>query len=115
MTPRFNLDMKPKKSLGQNFLKSEKIAQEIAEAGEISSEDIILEVGPGKGILTEKLLGKAKKVIAVEKDEQLVEFLKEKFAREINNGKLEIVFGDILQAQISNLKSKKFKYKLIAN
>ena len=106
---------KPKKSLGQNFLKSEKIAEEIAEAGEVCPDDIVLEVGPGKGILTEKLLEMAKKVIAVEKDEQLVEFLKEKFAREINSGKLEIISGDILQSQISNLKSKKFKYKLIAN
>ena len=106
---------KPKKSLGQNFLKSGKIAQEIVEAGEVGPEDIVLEVGPGKGILTEELLKKAKKVVAVEKDEQLAEFLKEKFATEINNGKLEIIFGDILQSQISNLKSKKFKYKIIAN
>ena len=74
-----------------------------------------MEVGPGKGILTEVLLQKAKKVIAVEKDEKLAEFLKEKFATEINNGKLKIIFGDILQSQISNLKSKKFKYKIIAN
>src|SRR3989339_1198768 len=106
---------KPKKSLGQNFLKSEKVAEEIVSAGEVCPDDIVLEVGPGKGILTEKLLEKAKKVIAVEKDEELVEFLKEKFAREINSGKLEIISGDILQSQISNLKSKKFKYKLIAN
>ena len=40
---------KPKKSLGQNFLKSEKIAQEIVEAGEVCSDDIVLEVVPGKG------------------------------------------------------------------
>ena len=40
---------KPKKSLGQNFLKSEKIAQEIVEAGEVGPEDVVLEVGPGKG------------------------------------------------------------------
>ena len=53
--------LKPKKSLGQNFLKSEKIAQEIVEAGEVGPEDIVLEVGPGKGILTEELLKKQKK------------------------------------------------------
>ncbi|OHA54197.1 MAG: hypothetical protein A2Z62_01815 [Candidatus Terrybacteria bacterium RIFCSPLOWO2_02_42_20] len=106
---------KPKKALGQNFLKSEKIAQEIAEAGEVGFDDIVLEVGPGKGILTEKLLEKAKKVIAVEKDEELVYFLSQKFSEEIKNEKLELISGDILQSQISNLKSKKFKYKLIAN
>ena len=91
---------KPKKALGQNFLKSEKIAQEIAEAGEVGFDDIVLEVGPGKGILTEKLLEKAKKVIAVEKDEELVYFLSQKFSEEIKNEKLELISGDILQSQI---------------
>ena len=107
--------LRPKKSLGQNFLKSEKIAQEIVEAGEVGAEDIVLEVGPGKGILTEELLKKAKKVIAVEKDEQLAEFLKEKFAKEIKNGKLEIVSSDILKFNpiICNLEPS--RYKLIAN
>ena len=112
---------KPKKSLGQNFLKSEKIAQEIVEAGEVGPEDVVLEVGPGKGILTEELLRKAKKVIAVEKDEQLVKLLKERFK---NNSKLEIIQGDILDPRIFNFQFsifKKifndsiFKYKIIAN
>lgn len=102
---------KPKKSLGQNFLKSSKIAQEIVEAGEVGQEDIILEVGPGKGILTEELLKKAKKVIAVEKDQELVDFLAQKFATEIKNGKLELVSGDILNLE-AELPSC---YKLIAN
>ena len=102
---------KPKKSLGQNFLKSEKIAQEIVEAGEISHEDVVLEVGPGKGILTEKLLEKAKKVIAVEKDESLAGFLKEKFSKEITEGKLELISGDILNLE-APLPSY---YKIIAN
>jgi len=51
----------------------------------------------------------------VEKDEELVYFLSQKFSEEIKNEKLELISGDILQSQISNLKSKKFKYKLIAN
>ena len=104
---------KPKKSLGQNFLKSEKIAEEIVSAGEVVSDDIVLEVGPGKGILTEKLLEKAKKVIAVEKDEQLVEFLKEKFK---NNSKLEIICGDILKfSPMSRRDLDIGRYKIIAN
>ena len=107
---------KPKKSLGQNFLKSEKIAEEIVSAGEVGSDDIVLEVGPGKGILTEKLLEKAKKVIAVEKDKQLVEFLKEKFAREINNSKLEIISGDILKFNPMSRRDLDIgRYKIIAN
>ena len=105
--------MKPKKSLGQNFLKSEKIAEEIVSAGEVGSDDIVLEVGPGKGILTEKLLEKAKKVIAVEKDEQLAEFLKDKFK---NNPKLEIIRGDILKfSPMSRRDLDIGRYKIIAN
>src|SRR3989338_6388370 len=104
---------KPKKSLGQNFLKSEKIAQEIVSAGEVGPDDVVLEVGPGKGILTEKLLEKAKKVIAVEKDEQLAEFLKEKFK---NNPKLEIIRGDILKfSPMSRRDLDIGRYKIIAN
>mgnify|MGYP001605819987 FL=1 len=106
---------KPKKSLGQNFLKSEKIAQEIVEAGEVCSDDIVLEVGPGKGILTEELLKKAKKVIAVEKDEQLEEFLKTKFVTEINSGKLEIICGDILDKHQGESLMLPKEYKIIAN
>src|SRR3989344_6041836 len=104
---------KPKKSLGQNFLKSEKIAEEIVSAGEVGSDDIVLEVGPGRGILTEKLLEKAKKVIAVEKDEQLAEFLKDKFK---NNPKLEIIRGDILKfSPMSRRDLDIGRYKIIAN
>src|SRR3989339_1021229 len=106
---------KPKKSLGQNFLKSEKIAEEIVSAGEVGSDDVVLEVGPGKGILTEKLLEKAKKVIAVEKDEELVEFLKEKFAENVKNGKLELVSEDILKFNPNSYKLQPNSYKLIAN
>lgn len=119
-----NPKFKPKKSLGQNFLISDKIAQEIVDAGEVGPDDVVLEAGPGKGVLTEKLLKRAKKVIAVEKDEELAEFLKEKFAKEVRSGNLWIIGGDILDPQIFSQqftlfkefsKDKIFKYKLIAN
>ena len=74
---------KAKKSLGQNFLKSEIALNKIVEAGEIKPDDVILEIGPGKGALTEKLLEKSNTVIAVEKDWELFGFLKEKFKKEI--------------------------------
>ena len=88
---------KPKKSLGQNFLKSALALKKIIEAGEISSDDIILEIGPGKGALTEKLLEKAGIVIAVEKDNNLFYFLKEKFSKEIEAKKLLLLNEDILK------------------
>ncbi|HEY4715075.1 MAG TPA: 16S rRNA (adenine(1518)-N(6)/adenine(1519)-N(6))-dimethyltransferase RsmA [Candidatus Paceibacterota bacterium] len=113
---------KAKKALGQNFLKSQKALYDIVSAGEIADDDIILEIGPGKGALTEKLLEKAGQVIAIEKDAELIKFLKEKFTNEIKTGKLKLILGDILK--ISNFEfliskqipNSKFKgYKLIAN
>ena len=80
--------MKAKKSLGQNFLKSEIAIRKIIEAGEIKKDDVILEIGPGKGKLTEKLLEYAGLVVAVEKDCELFEFLKIKFEKEIIEKKL---------------------------
>ncbi len=100
-----------KKSLGQNFLKSEPALRAIVEAGEIKSEDIILEIGPGKGALTKKLLEKSGKVIAVEKDHELFELLHEKFVKEIKSGSLELLNEDILEFDVNKLG----KYKIIAN
>ena len=89
--------MKNKKSLGQNFLRDRGILKKIADFAQIEKEDTVVEVGPGEGTLTELLLERAKKVIAIEKDEKLVEFLKEKFAKEIKEEKLKIIAGDILK------------------
>jgi 16S rRNA (adenine1518-N6/adenine1519-N6)-dimethyltransferase len=104
-----------KKSLGQNFLKSKTALIKMLEAGEVNSEDIILEVGPGKGVLTEKLLALAKKVIAVEKDDRLIPFLQEKFAKEIAESKLEIIHGDILDFSSTVYRLQFTNYKVIAN
>ncbi|MDO8575498.1 MAG: 16S rRNA (adenine(1518)-N(6)/adenine(1519)-N(6))-dimethyltransferase RsmA [bacterium] len=104
-----------KKSLGQNFLKDKSALDAIIEAGKISNEDIILEIGPGEGALTSLLLAKAGKVIAVEKDDRLIPILKEKFSKEIGSGKLELIHEDILNTQIKNLNLEKGEYKIIAN
>lgn len=95
--------MKAKKSLGQNFLKSETALRKIVEAGEIKPEDIILEIGPGKGALTEKLLEHARLVIAVEKDRELFEFLQNKFVQQIKSRSLVLVHDDILKFNISEV------------
>lgn len=104
-----------KKSLGQNFLTSLSAVDTIIDTGDVVGNDIILEVGPGKGMLTKKLLFFAGKVIAVEKDHKLVEFLKEKFKEEIENGKLDLIEQDILDFDPEILKFYKEPYKLIAN
>ena len=83
----------PKKSLGQNFLTDKNIINIIVDRGNINKKDIILEVGPGTGSLTEKILSKnPKKVFAIEKDKYLSKDLSEKFKE-----KLIIINEDILK------------------
>src|SRR3989344_4924937 len=110
-----NINIKAKKSLGQNFLKSKKALSDMLAAGEVGENDIVLEAGPGKGALTEELLKKAGKVIAVEKDDALVEFLRDKFSSEIASGKLQLIHNDILEFDPSSYNLKPKTYKLIAN
>ena len=106
---------KAKKSLGQNFLKSEPALNKMGEAGSVNNNDIVIEIGPGKGALTNKLLKLAKKVIAIEKDEELITILKERFTSEIESGKLELINDDILNINPIKLELKDSGYKIIAN
>lgn len=108
--------MYAKKSLGQHFLKSDKALKAIVNAGEVSASDIVLEIGPGKGDLTWRLILFAGKVIAVEKDDNLYEFLKEEFKESIETNRLDLVHGDILEFDPNLLKFyKDLTYKLVAN
>ncbi len=107
--------MKAKKSLGQHFLKSEKALTQIVTAGAIYANDIVLEIGPGQGVLTERLLRLAGKVIAIEKDRELIPLLKEKFAKEIAEERLDLLEEDILKFDPAVLRFYKKPYKLIAN
>lgn len=104
-----------KKTLGQNFLKNTSIAEYIARAGDISPNETVLEIGPGKGILTGALLSLGARVIAVEKDRELVELLKEKLAEEIKGGKLRVIHGDALKFGETSYQSPVTSYKLVAN
>ena len=97
------MKISPKKSLGQNFLVNVKILDMIADLGEVKADDIVLEVGPGSGNLTEKILKKKpKKIIVVEKDKKLSLILKKKFSTEV-----EIVNDDILRHNHDIYKDKK--------
>jgi 16S rRNA (adenine1518-N6/adenine1519-N6)-dimethyltransferase len=108
--------MKAKKSLGQHFLRSSKALSDILDASDPNAHDLILEIGPGEGVLTEKLLVFAAKVVAVEKDDGLYELLKEKFAEEIRKGKLDLIHGDILEFNPQSLEFYEgFSYKIVAN
>ena len=92
--------MKPKKSLGQNFLNDTNLLSKIVDDGKISTKDTILEIGPGTGSLTNEILKKKpKKLIVVEKDNYLSEFLFNRFGNQI-----KILNKDILTCY------KDFKY-----
>jgi 16S rRNA (adenine1518-N6/adenine1519-N6)-dimethyltransferase len=104
-----------KKSMGQNFLKSESALQMMCEAGDVQKGDIVLEIGPGKGALTSKLLERAGTVIAVEKDRDLIDLLQEKFATEISAGTFVLVRRDILEFDPKEYNLEEREYKIVAN
>ena len=99
--------------LGQHFLKDKKVLEKIADSLNISSQDIIVEVGPGHGELTQYILEESpKKVIAIEKDNAFAVELPQKFPE------LEVVHGDALKilptiSKTYNLKS--FTFKIVGN
>jgi|GEM_PF-52689 len=92
-----------KKSLGQHFLHSPSALKKIIEAAAIKSDETVLEIGPGTGILTSELLKTGAHVIAIEKDDRAIALLEEKFGKEYTkgekgslSGKLTLIHGDIL-------------------
>ncbi len=98
----------PNKSLGQHWLKDRLILEAIADSIPIHKDDLVLEVGPGLGTLTSVLLGRAKKVVAVEYDESLASKLPGQFP-----GKsLQVVREDFLEFNLTELPSG---YKVVAN
>ncbi len=105
---------KHKKSLGQHFLTSVEITQRIVDASGVGAEDIVLEIGPGQGVLTEALAEKVQKVIAVELDERLLPHLRDMSEKHDN---VTIVHGDILHMNISTLLAEYgvSRYCVVAN
>jgi 16S rRNA (adenine1518-N6/adenine1519-N6)-dimethyltransferase len=103
-----SLVVAPRKSLGQHWLHDENILEQIVESGDIKPGDTVLEIGPGLGTLTVKLLAKANKVIAVEIDESLAT----KLAQTLTQDNLEIINQDILGFDLDSLPKG---YKVVAN
>lgn len=103
------------KKLGQNFLIEDEVVEKTVEVANITSQDLVIEIGPGLGTLTKELLEKAKKVIAVELDEKMIPILKERFFLYHN---LQILQEDILKVNVKELieKQKDIKdVKIVAN
>lgn len=103
-----------KRSLGQNFLTALWPVRTMAKAANVGRRDTVLEIGPGKGILTKELLFSGSHVIAVEKDDALYASLTEKFKEEIASKKLTLILGDILDQDIPKI-TKNNPYKVVAN
>ncbi|MDD5341366.1 MAG: 16S rRNA (adenine(1518)-N(6)/adenine(1519)-N(6))-dimethyltransferase RsmA [Patescibacteria group bacterium] len=102
--------------MGQNFLINEAVLEKIVRAADLRADDCVLEIGPGFGILTEELIEKVKKVLAIELDKRLVYFLKQKFKRQNN---LEILQSDVLKIKNQEIFDKlaggSGGYKIVAN
>jgi len=102
----------PLKRLGQNFLTDDKTIKRMLGATNLNRKDVVLEIGPGPGILTKNLLKIAERVVAVEKDPKMVEVLKN-ILKGFEN--VKIIKGDILKTQPEDFNLKPKKYKIIAN
>ena len=109
-------NIKANKKLGQNFLVDDNVINNAVEAAELSKSSLVIEIGPGLGTLTTKLLEKAGKVIAVELDERMVKILNERFSLYDN---FTLINDDILKVNLKEIISENLKefseVKIVAN
>ncbi len=108
--------VRPRKRLGQHFLHDPHHLARIADAADLSPTDVVLEIGPGTGTLTEELLRRGATVVAVELDDRLVAHLQEKFA---HTPRFHLVHGDILDLApdevVTRALGQQSPYKVVAN
>lgn len=104
--------MRPKKHLGQHFLTSLSIIKKIAALANTSS--CIFEIGPGKGVLTRELLTLTERLIAIEKDPDMIYYLSQKFKKELLEGKLTLINADILAVSYPTY-TKNESYSIVGN
>ncbi len=100
----------PVRSLGQNFLHDRNLASWIVSKAELSADDCVIEIGPGLGALTEFILASGARVLAIEKDQRLVEFLRRRFA----DTRLEILHADALDFDLRPLFARR-RVKVLGN
>src|SRR5262245_32492851 len=109
----------PRHRFGQNFMIDQNLVRIVADAGQIGAADLVIEVGPGTGTLTEELLQRAGRVIAVEIDRDLAKLLRERLA---SNAKFELIEGDALAGKhelneqlLASMRGASTGPKLVAN
>ena len=104
--------LRPRKGLGQHFLVSERAVRRIVKAASLGPGDVVVEVGPGVGVLTKLLAREAKSVIAVELDEAIIPVLREYLG---GAGNVRIIQGDVLEIGAAEIVPPDCSYKVVAN
>jgi len=97
------MNLYAKKSLGQHFLNSTHVLEQIIVAAHLKAGEMVLEIGPGTGILTRALLAGGVNVVAIEKDSRAINILQDTFKNEIDEGRLKLYEGDILEMSAESL------------
>lgn len=100
------------KSLGQNFLIDDSVPRDIVSGAEVDENDLVIEIGPGVGTLTAQLLNKAKKVVAIELDNDLIPILTEEIG---DNPKFTLIHKDALKVDFNEVIGEEKSVKLVAN
>ena len=102
-----------KKKFGQNFLTHQnEVLEKIMEVSNVTSEDTVIEIGPGEGALTELLLDSSKKLFCFEIDRDLEKILNKKFK---DNSKFNLKMGDVLEADLKEILKDEQNVKVVAN
>jgi len=104
-----------KKSLGQHFLNSDFVPKKMCDAGSVADGDIVLEIGPGTGVLTQEILSRGATVVAVEADSRAIAALQETFAQEIADKQLTIFHHDARKLDMAAFGLADQQFKVIAN
>lgn len=100
------------KSLGQNFLVDDSVPRDIVAGAEVDENDLVIEIGPGVGTLTAQLLKKAKRVVAIELDNDLIPILKQEIGE---NDRFTLIHNDALKVDFKEIIGDEQSVKLVAN
>jgi 16S rRNA (adenine1518-N6/adenine1519-N6)-dimethyltransferase len=103
--------LRPKQSLGQNFLRDENIARKIVAAVAPQPNDIVLEIGPGEGALTKYLVSSCRRLIVVDIDERVIRRMQATYPK----GEVEILHRDFLETDLASLRSGAAKLRIVGN
>ena len=100
------------KSLGQNFLIDDSVPRDIVSGAEVNKEDLVIEIGPGVGTLTAQLLNTAKRVVAIELDNDLIPILEQELG---DNPNFSLIHNDALKVDFNEVIGDEESVKLVAN